>query len=390
MTHTILEAAMQKSQRRTLGLMSGTSADGLDIAYCDVVTKAGSLRNLASETIEYPAILREKVLGIARSGSVALGELIALSQFLGQFYADAIEKFCDKRKISKSEFELVGLHGQTAAHLAQPLPYLDRTVRGTLQIGEAEVIAKRFGVVTVSDFRNGDIAAGGSGAPLAPIYHRAIFARNDATNVVVNIGGIANITILKGRDECLATDTGPGNCLIDTVIGERAKLRFDRDGELAQKGKIDRSLVQRMLKAEIQQRQLPVSHDRGEILRLLNDEAIAGELDKLSTESALATLGELTVAAIKQAYEKMSGAAKPESVIVCGGGAHNGFLVERLKYYFSGSKVETTGAFGMDVDFVEAEAFAYLANLTLDGEPGNMPQVTGASRAAVLGKISLP
>lgn len=385
-----LEEVLSKRSRLTLGLMSGTSADGLDIAYCEVNVSNHSLKNLASETILYPSHLREKILTIARARHVDLAELLALSSYLGHFYADAIELFCRQHEVTKRGVDLVGSHGQTIAHLSRPLQYLDRSVTGTLQIGEAEVIAKRLGAITVSDFRNGDIALGGSGAPLTPIYHRAVFSQEGKINAVVNIGGIANITLLKSDGECVATDTGPGNCLLDTVVKNRTAQRFDDSGKLASSGTIDEVLLSMFLQTEVLQRKLPVSHDRGEILRMLDDEDIAKSIDKINTEILLATLGELTSITIKRATDQLLESAAPNSVIVCGGGAHNSYLMRRLQHHFSRSKVLTAAEFGADVDFVEAEAFAYLANLTLNSLSGNLPQVTGASRAAILGKISQP
>ncbi len=385
-----LEEVLQKKSRLTLGLMSGTSADGLDVAYCEVNVSNHSLKNLAGESIPYPTNLREKILGIAQRRNADLADLLALSSYLGHFYADAIELFCRHHEITKRGVDLVGSHGQTVAHLSKPLRFLDRSVTGTLQIGEAEVIAKRIGAVTVSDFRSGDIALGGSGAPLTPIYHRSLFSHEGKFNVVVNIGGIANITLLKYDDECLATDTGPGNCLLDTVMRSKTDRHFDDDGKLAASGAIDEVLLSKFLRAEVLQRKLPVSHDRGEILQLLEDEGIANSMNKMSTEDLLATLGELTSITIKHAADQLLGNAIPDSVIVCGGGAHNSYLMQRLQTHFSLSKVTSAAKFGVDVDFVEAEAFAYLANLSLSSLSGNMPQVTGASRAAILGKISLP
>lgn len=390
MMSSALETILQKETRRTLGLMSGTSADGLDIAYCEVNARKHSLKNLASATVSYPAELQEKILNIAKDGDARLSELIGLSYYMGHFYADAIEQFCRKHNLTTDAIDLIGSHGQTIAHFSKPMQYLDRTVTGTLQIGEAEVIAKRLGVVTVSDFRSGDIAVGGSGAPLTPIYHHAVFSRIGENNVVVNIGGIANITILKSITECVATDTGPGNCLIDTVVKERTGQNFDADGALAATGTIDASLLETLLQAEILQRKLPVSHDRGEVLRILGIENIPNLLRGLDTESALATLSELTPLTIKLATEQLLAGAKATNVIVCGGGAHNRFLMSRLHHHFAGSKVVSAEAFSSNVDFVEAEAFAYLANLTLNSQTGNLAQVTGALRTVILGKISMP
>lgn len=385
-----LESLLRKESRMTMGLMSGTSADGLDIAYCEVNAHNHSLKNLASATVAYPSTLQAKILQFAGEGSANLTDLIALSYHLGHFYADAIAKFCGDHDISTSKIDLIGSHGQTVAHLSKPIQYLDRKVGGTLQIGEAEVIAKRIGVVTVSDFRSADIAVGGSGAPLAPVYHQALFSRQGETNVAVNIGGIANITVLKSNGECAATDTGPGNCLLDTLVRQRTGKHFDADGAMAAAGIVDAQLLEALLGAEVFQRSLPVSHDRGEVLRVLDGENVSALLSKLDTQTVLATLGELTTITIRRASDQLLAGATPGSIIVCGGGAHNRFLLSRLQQHFKNSNVVTADAFSSNVDFVEAEAFAYLANLTLNSQTGNLTQVTGASRTAILGKISMP
>ena len=376
--------------RRTIGLMSGTSADGLDIAYCDVSVRQRSFTTVAAETYPYDDALRNKVLEIARSGNVALTELTALSSYLGHFYADAIETFCAKKNVSLGDIDLIGSHGQTVAHLSHPITILGRKVRGTMQIGEPDVIAKQLGKLVISDFRSGDTAVGGSGAPLAPIYHRFRFAKPGTTQAVINIGGISNATILDGSGGCIASDTGPGNCLIDTVAGRIKGVPVDYGGALAAAGSVDRELLALLTDNEMFSHTLPTSFDRGELIRLLDSAELNLKLRTLPVESVLATLTELTAVTIFEACRRLNAGAPLERILVCGGGAHNDYLLRRLGHYFSETKVESTSEYGSNVDFVEAEAFAYLANLTLDAETGNLPNITGASRSAVLGKISLP
>lgn len=390
MSHALLEDVLRKEQRRTIGLMSGTSADGLDIACCDVAVRQRSFNTIAAETFPYDDALRNKVLEIARSGNVALAELAALSSYLGHFYAEAIETFCAKKRLSLEEVDLIGSHGQTVAHLSQPVTMMGRSVRGTLQVGDADVIAKRLGKLVVSDFRSGDTALGGSGAPLAPIYHRFRFAQQGTVQAVLNIGGISNVTILSGAEACVASDTGPGNCLIDTVASRFKGVPVDYGGALAAAGSVDRDLLASLADNEMLSRELPTSYDRGELIRLLDKAEFNVKLKLLPVESVLATLTELTVTTIFSACRRLCPDASINRVLVCGGGAHNVYLMRRLAHYFSEAVVETTSQHGSNVDFVEAEAFAYLANLTLEAEAGNLPNITGASRCAVLGKISLP
>jgi anhydro-N-acetylmuramic acid kinase len=370
--------------------MSGTSVDGLDIALCDVEVRARRLRNHVSQTFAYPDVLQSKLLTLARVGSVDLHELASLSIYLGHFYASSIEKFCNSHGVAASGIDLVGSHGQTIAHLSQPRTVLGSKYGGTLQIGEAEVVAKHLGVITVSDFRAGDIALGGSGAPLVPVYHQCRFAEGGALRVVVNIGGIANITVLNAIDGITATDTGPGNCLIDACMQAVYGRPFDASGTIAQSGQVDRQLLTQLRQDATLNRSLPTSHDRREMLELADRHHLLAAAVRISHENLIATVSELTVATIADAIIRIVDTATLDAVLVCGGGVLNDFLMSRLRNCLGNTRVESTTNFGSDPEFVEAEAFAYMANLTLDAEDGNVPAVTGASRQAVLGKISQP
>ncbi len=390
MIHPLIKLITNKMPRRTIGLMSGTSGDGLDIAYCEVSLLDRCLRNLAAATVSYPEVLRRQVLAVAAGERVDLMELTLLHHRLGQFAADAVAQFCFEQKIEAPAVDLIGSHGQTLRHVPHPVEVAGSTVRGTLQLGEAEYLAKRLGVVTVSDFRAADLAVGGSGAPLAPIYHALRFSEKRLTKVVVNIGGIANVTLLKRNGEVSATDTGPGNCLIDQTSQQRAGSPCDRDGATAERGSINEDLLAKLDSAGTIERQLPTSFDRREMLMILEREEIREQLDKLSTEDVLATLTEFTAKSISRQTMRLCTDEFPSLVLVCGGGAHNQTLMARLQEHFGLARVCPTSEFGSNVDYLEAEAFAYLANLTIECEAGNLPQVTGATRPAVLGKISLP
>lgn len=372
--------------RRTLGLMSGTSMDGLDIACCEVALAEKSLRTIAATTIPYPTELRNALAKIVSSGKVRLVELVALSTAWGEFAAESVDQFLSDNDLT-DKIDLIGSHGQTAAHLSEPLDFAGGSYRGSLQIGDAEIIAKRLGVVTISDFRSGDLAVGGSGAPLAPIYHQQRFAAPNETRLIVNIGGIANVTLLEGADRCIASDVGPGNCLIDYIMQSALDKPFDEDGEVAAQGEVDQELLERLATHSLFQRPLPGSLDRAEVLKLLDE--IPPEMRAKHTNSLIATLTELTARLIAQQTARLS-EKTPDGVFVCGGGRFNQTLMKHLRNYFSGSIVSGTESLGADPRFVEAECFAWLANLTLESKAGNLPQVTGASRSVVLGKISLP
>lgn len=369
--------------------MSGTSLDGLDIALCEVEIGAGLLENLVSQNVPYPQRLREELSEVVESGRVELSQLIALSAAWGAFTAESVERFLKDNEVAADSVDLIGLHGQTIAHLPALVEIAAGSYRGTLQIGEAEILAKRLGIVTVSDFRNGDIAVGGSGAPLAPIYHQQRFAAEGETRLVVNIGGIANVTLLEGLDKCVATDVGPGNCIGDYLMQQHLGQQFDVEGKVAAAGEVDRELAQKLASEKLFNRPLPGSLDRREVLLLADKYGLLDAADERTLAAWIATVTEFTATMIYDQTNRLS-REQPDQVLVCGGGYHNQTLMNHLRNHFTNSIVSGTREFGSDPDFVEAECFAWLANLTIEGRAGNMPQVTGAERAVVLGKISSP
>ncbi len=388
-TGSPLKDLLDKKTRRTVGLMSGTSADGVDLAYCEVNVGEKRLNTLHTLSVAYPEPLRLKVLDLAAVGRVDLKELIALSQCLGHFYVKAIEHFLAVAKLAPDDIDLIGSHGQTVAHLATPVRILQQQYRGTLQLGEAELIAKKLGVVVVSDFRAADVAVGGSGAPLTPIYHQHRFATPNRTRLIVNIGGIVNITLLAG-EQCLATDTGPGNCLIDHLMNLIYRRSHDRNGEIALSGTIDNALLSRLQGDPIFRQKPPVSLDRKVTIDIIKRRQIQIPKDTESRRNLITTVSELTVWSIHRGLRRLAPAVEPDEVLICGGGFFNEYVRKRLRDYFAGSIVTGTNEYGVDPAFVEAEAFACLANLALDSAVGNVTAATGADRSVILGKISQP
>jgi anhydro-N-acetylmuramic acid kinase len=370
--------------------MSGTSTDGLDIALCNVEVRQRRIRNILSQSFPYSDVLRGKLLDVANVGSANLHELVALSYYLGHFYSECVDKFCRVNGIPLTSVDLIGSHGQTIAHLSQPRLILGSRHRGTLQIGEAEVIAKRLGIFTVADFRAADIALGGSGAPLVPVYHQCRFAQPDCLRVVINIGGIANITFLNGTNQIAATDTGPGNCLIDGFMQVLYGQPYDVGGKMALSGRVDSELLGRLRHDNTLTRHIPTSFDRKEMFELANRHQLLAAMGQNDKEGAIATISELTVVTIADAISNMGNGVTPDLLLVCGGGVFNDYILSRLRQHFGEQRVVSTADYGSDPKYVEAEAFAYLANLTIEAEAGNVPTVTGASRHVVLGKISQP
>jgi anhydro-N-acetylmuramic acid kinase len=370
--------------------MSGTSADGVDIAACEVNTSEHALKTHAAATFSYPPDLRRDLLRLSAAGSVELGELTILSLGLGRFYSDMIRQFINASQLQLSAIDLIGSHGQTIAHFGEPRHSGAYSGYATLQIGEAEIIAKETGIVTVSDFRSGDIAVGGAGAPLAPIYHALRFVEAGECRAIVNIGGIANVTLLRRGGEVSGSDCGPGNCLLDDFMQKHTDREFDRGGKIASKGEVQGKLLEHFLASPLFSRRLPRSHDRAEWLRLLSEANIVAELNELKLEDAMATLSMLTAISIRNTIAALAGNDQPLLVLACGGGALNEHLMKQLADLLAPARLESTAAYGSDPEFVEAEAFAYFANMTLDAQPANLPNITGAKRPALLGKISQP
>jgi anhydro-N-acetylmuramic acid kinase len=386
---TRLMEILKLKKRTTLGLMSGTSNDGLDIACCLIDPAQKSLENMASQTTSYPTALRRRIMDMTAPGKTTLESLIELSYDIGIFYVDAISEFLELHDMRPSSIDLIASHGQTLFHLGKT-PTRRQTRVGTLQVGEAELLAKRLGIVTVSDFRWADIAAGGRGAPLTPIYHQERFAAEGRSRMIVNVGGIANVTLLSGTDSCKASDSGPGNSLSDHLMMELLEADYDNAGEVAQSGHVNDAVLRRLQGDEIFERPLPLALDRQEVVGMLTRNEVEMPESIEERRDLVATVIELAAWSIRRAYDSLADEENPEEVLACGGGVHNDFLLSRLQDYFKDSKISTTKEYGSDPDYVEAECFAYLANLTIWGMEGNLPQVTGAERKVVTGKISQP
>jgi len=375
---------------RVAGLMSGTSIDGVDVAIVDITR--GKVHLLAFEVFPYPAGLRRQILRLCQPESARLDDICHYNFVLGEVFADALQKLCRKSSISLSSVDLVGSHGQTIYHNPQGRRYSRTTIRSTLQIGEPSVIAHRTGITTVADFRPGDIAARGEGAPLVPYADYVLFGRNRLSRAVQNIGGIANVTFLPSRckqHDIIAFDTGPGNVVIDSIIRliSGGRKRFDPGGKMAAQGTVEKKLLNEMLRHPFLRRRPPKSTGREEFglsfaKRIYQIAAHKG----LSNTDIVATVTAFTAKSIVQAYNRFLPAI-PEEVILCGGGSHNKKLVEMLRRELPNTKMLSTEDFGISVDAKEAVSFAILAWASINGLTNNVPSATGADRPVVMGKI---
>ncbi len=379
---------------KVIGLMSGTSADGVDAALVEINSGEGrpTLRVVAWETLAYPAGLRERILATASGGSTE--EVCHLDAYLGELFADAAVHVARHAGVSLVDVDLIGSHGQTIHHLPAPRQEGAHVVRSSLQIGEPAVIAERSGVTTIADFRPRDLAAGGEGAPLTPIVHHALFAHPDRGRVILNLGGIANITILPpGADQSSVRgfDSGPGNVLLDEFVRVTglSPLGYDEGGRLAAAGQVQTDLLQDLLRHPFIHRRPPKSTGRETFgPAFVQDFHARLRAEDVGALDGLATLAAFTVEAVVLSLREFVFAnTKVQEVVATGGGARNAFVMSRL----TEALPECTLALSDDIGFpgraLEAVAFAWLAYLTATGQPGNLPAVTGARGARILGTI---
>lgn len=356
-----------------IGLMSGTSLDGIDAALVDFANGADLVHAL---TAPFPDDLQHTLQAIIQQpDTVTVDQLAQADARLGETYAAVVKQLLIAAKLSPADIRSIGCHGQTIRH--RP----DLTPAYTWQLGDPSRIAAATGVITVADFRRMNMALGGEGAPLAPAFHDAVFQQPGERRVVLNIGGIANITVLE--EPVTGYDTGPGNGLMNAWIEQHQDLPFDRDGAWAMSGKRNDALLADLLDDAYFDKPAPKSTGREHFNLEWLITRIAGR--HLAPADVQATLLALTVESIVRELQ----AVKPDRVLVCGGGARNKALMNALAATAPGP-VQTTDEFGLDADFVEAAAMAWYARERLAGRAVRLSHVTGATRDAPLGAVFLP
>ena len=374
---------------RVAGIMSGTSLDGIDVAIVDIVG-SDRAKLLAFHSTPYPPSVRDALLGVSNANTHT-STIARLNFVLGELYAAAVIATCERSRIGIESIGLIGCHGQTIFHEGAPVSFLRRKVASTLQIGEPAVIAERTGIPVVSDFRPRDIAAGGHGAPLAPIVDYRLFRHKRRGRVALNIGGIANLTAIpadaKPRD-VIAFDTGPGNMVVDALVERltRGRRRYDQDGWIAHCAKINRPLLEELLTDRYYRLKPPKTAGREQFGSAFLERLVA---TRLHLPDLIATATVLTAAAVAEGIARF---VRPrmavDELIVSGGGAHNLEIMKHLAAFLPGTAVCTSADYGIEVDAKEAIAFAILASLTWRRRPSNVPAATGARRAVVLGNIT--
>jgi len=351
--------------------MSGTSLDGVDVALVDLRSRP---LLLGTVFVPYPGDLRTVLLALQSPSRDELHQACVVGVRLARLYAGAVSRLLRKCRVSPRLVRAIGCHGQTVRHLPES--------GYTVQIGNPAALAERTGIPVVADFRSADIAAGGQGAPLVPAFHAEVFRNSGVHRVIVNLGGIANLTDLPRRGPVTGFDTGPGNVLLDAWIGWKSGGNLDRGGALASRGRPKEQLLKALLADPYFRRSPPKSTGRDHFnLDWLRRFSVA----RFNAEDVQATLAELTARSIGSAVARFCPGAR--EVYLCGGGARNSDLVQRIARALPAMTIASTARLGIHPDWVEAMAFAWLAQRRLKDKTGNLPEVTGARKARVLGAI---
>lgn len=382
-----------------LGLMSGTSADGIDVALARISGEPPRLRAklLGHTSTRFPPALRKEILRVAEQQSTTAGELSQLNFRLGEIFAEAALAACRHFRVSPRIVALIGSHGQTIFHQGKPVPHLGRPTASTLQIGDPSVIAARTGITTVGDFRPADMALGGQGAPLVPYADYLLYRHEKLGRVSLNLGGIANLTVIPAAatpQQVFAFDTGPANMLIDALVSHftRGRQRYDKNAHLARKGRDVAPISSLLLKEPYLYEAPPKSTGR----EYFGKEYVAkliqlGRKYHATPNDLIRTATWFTLASVRLAMELfVLPKTKVQQLIVSGGGANNPLIYSVLSefYQHNGIEVMKSSHFGIPIDAKEAFAFALLAYETFHHRPSNLPSATGAHGPAILGKIS--
>jgi len=380
-----------------LGMMSGTSVDGIDVSLVRIsgASPALNIKLLNHTGVAFPAAIRKEILRVAEQTPISAGELSQLHSRLGQIYADAALAACKKFRISPNRIDLIGNHGQTIFHQGKAVPYLGAQTASTLQIGEGAIIAARTGITTISDFRPADLALGGNGAPLVPFADYALYRHPKLGRISLNIGGIANITVIPANakpSDVFAFDTGPGNMLIDALVSHftRGRQRFDKNAALAQQGRAMPALLDELLRDPYLKLAPPKSTGREYYGTAYVKKLVAlGEKHHAKPNDLIRAATLFSALSIVDALNRfVFPRHKIRQLIVSGGGAKNPVLLAQLSAALPNLAVITSDELNVPTDAKESLAFALLAHETFHNRPSNIPSATGARGPAILGKIS--
>jgi len=385
----------KKPTLKIIGLMSGTSCDGVDLALIEISgTGVQTEFKLISTCHQsYTEQQKSAILTMIEQRNTTFKDISQVNFYLAKLWTDAIGKMLKRDKITIDEIDLIGSHGHTFYHHPEDRLFIDRKIRSTLQLGDPAVLAQLTGITTIGDFRVADVALGGQGAPLVPYVDWILFSKLKKNVIFLNIGGIANITFIPAdgrREKVIAFDTGPGNMLIDQLMKRMYELPYDKNGEKAFLGNFSDKLFEYLQKIDsYPQRKPPKStgreHYGKDFIIMFLKKALRRRIPE---PDVIYTVSKYTAFTIWQAAEKFI-SQKIDTLYVGGGGSHNKFLMKSLSDYFVNTEIKKSGEFGIDEDYKEAICFAILANELIRGNPANLPAVTGAEKPVFLGKICL-
>jgi anhydro-N-acetylmuramic acid kinase len=388
--------AVSGRSMRVIGMMSGTSADGIDVALARI---SGAPPAIAAKFeghyhVRFPARVREANLRLANGATTTTAEISQLNFLLGEEFARAATAACRNWRVPLRQISLIGSHGQTIFHQGVAARFLGRRMASTLQIGEPSIIAGQTGVTTIGDFRPADMAAGGQGAPLVPFVDYLLYRHARIGRVALNIGGIANLTVIPAGarpGQLFAFDIGPGNMVIDAIVenATRGRAHYDRDARLAIRGKLIAALLSRMLREPYLRKRPPKTAGREQFGRAYAEKILAwGKRHRASTEDMVRTATVFTSLSIADALRRfVLPRARVDELIVAGGGARNPLLMAQLAAALPEIEIVPASEFGIPAEAKEAFAFAVLAYEAYHGRGNNLPSATGARHPAVMGKL---
>ncbi len=396
--HLPLQKFQERTTHRVVGLMSGTSADGVDAALCEIsgAGRGGLKVNLIAEHTEpYPEFVRERVLRASDPKGGTSAEICELSYLLAEVFAASTKQLLDSAGVAAADVDLIGSHGQTISHIPPRTGGSIYQLGATLQLGEAAVIAERTGISVISNFRARDVAAGGQGAPLVPFVDYLMFSHDTINRVALNIGGISNLTYLPAAgkpEDTLAYDSGPGNMIIDAMVQYMTKGNdsYDRDGDIAASGTIHRPLLAEMMMHNYLKCKPPKSTGREEFgidyaMKMFDYGNKIGAMPR----DIITTATEFTALTIADSLKHfVIPRGKVDELIVSGGGALNPVLMDLLRRELPNLKIETSDKYGLPLKAKESIAFAILARESALGRPSNLPSATGAQGPRVLGQFT--
>lgn len=376
---------LRKDRKLAIGLISGTSIDGIDTVLVAIKGSGINTKILVKDFLTYRISdkLKKAILKNSDKSTAVIDEITRLNVVIGNEFAKAVLSICRKNKLKHEQIDFIGSHGQTIHHL----PY---KVKSTLQIGDPSVIANLTGIATIGDFRIADCSVNGDGAPLVPCLDYILFRSKTRSRGLLNIGGISNITFLKkncNKKDVRAFDTGPGNMLIDGFMNKLYGKKFDKDGKIASSGNFNRKLFDYLINDKYYKLKPPKSTGREHYGKEFQAK-LSKQFRNIPKKDLIRTITEFTAYSIQYNYRKFS-KIKIDELIVSGGGANNKCLMQLLKRYFAGIKVRIMKDYGLTTDNKEAVLFAVLGNECLNGKAANMPSVSGAKKEVILGKICL-